>query len=221
MRSENLSSQPTGQRERIGLLGNGGQAREIEGFLGIETIIFNAVSPEFLDPGNAKIIDINSRETNHLETAVLAVVGSPGLRRDLVSMWAGNRYTNLLISPFVSLSREDLGAGVFIAEAAVVTSGVRFGNHVHVNIASTVSHDVFLADFVTIGPGVHIGGGVSIGEGSFVGIGAVVKHQIKICSGALIGAGAVVVHDVTEPGTYVGNPARLISARQSWQALSD
>ncbi|MBK5237595.1 MAG: hypothetical protein JJE28_00600 [Actinomycetales bacterium] len=221
MRSENLPLQPTGQRERIGLLGNGGQAREIEGFLGIDTIIFKAVSPKFLDPGNAKIIDINSRETDHLDTAVLAVVGSPGLRRDLVSLWAGNRYTNLFISPFVSLSREDLGSGIFIAEAAVITSGVHLGNHVHINISATVSHDVFLADYVTIGPGAHIGGGVSIDEGSFVGIGAIVKHQIKICSGALIGAGAVVVHDITESGTYVGNPARLISARQSWQALSD
>jgi acetyltransferase-like isoleucine patch superfamily enzyme len=32
---------------------------------------------------------------------------------------------------------------------------------------------------------------------------------VHICSGAVIGAGAVVTKDITVPGTYLGNPARL------------
>jgi len=31
-----------------------------------------------------------------------------------------------------------------------------------------------------------------------------------ICDHAVIGAGAVVTKDITEPGIYVGNPARLL-----------
>ena len=53
-------------------------------------------------------------------------------------------------------------------------------------------------------------GGVSIGDHTFVGAGAVVIHGVRIVAGCLIGAGAVVTDDLTEPGTYVGAPARRI-----------
>jgi acetyltransferase-like isoleucine patch superfamily enzyme len=33
---------------------------------------------------------------------------------------------------------------------------------------------------------------------------------VEICDHAVIGAGAVVTRDVTEPGIYAGNPARLL-----------
>jgi acetyltransferase-like isoleucine patch superfamily enzyme len=32
---------------------------------------------------------------------------------------------------------------------------------------------------------------------------------VTICDRAVIGAGAVVTKNITEPGIYVGNPARL------------
>lgn len=34
--------------------------------------------------------------------------------------------------------------------------------------------------------------------------------KITICNFVTIGAGAVVVKDITEPGTYVGNPIKKI-----------
>ena len=34
--------------------------------------------------------------------------------------------------------------------------------------------------------------------------------DITIGEGAVIGAGAVVTRDITEPGIYAGNPARLL-----------
>ena len=37
-----------------------------------------------------------------------------------------------------------------------------------------------------------------------------VIHGVRIVEGCLIGAGAVVTDDLTEPGTYVGAPARRI-----------
>jgi acetyltransferase-like isoleucine patch superfamily enzyme len=33
---------------------------------------------------------------------------------------------------------------------------------------------------------------------------------VRICRGAVIGAGAVVTRDILIPGTYAGNPARLL-----------
>jgi len=33
---------------------------------------------------------------------------------------------------------------------------------------------------------------------------------VTVCDDVVIGAGAVVTKDITEPGTYVGNPAKKI-----------
>jgi len=49
----------------------------------------------------------------------------------------------------------------------------------------------------------HIGDNVSIGSNATI-------LPVRICQGAVIGAGAVVTRDITIPGTYAGNPARLL-----------
>lgn len=37
-----------------------------------------------------------------------------------------------------------------------------------------------------------------------------VLGNITVCDGCRIGAGAIVLNDLTEPGTYVGQPAHKI-----------
>ena len=48
-----------------------------------------------------------------------------------------------------------------------------------------------------------IGNGVSIGTNSTI-------LPVTICDRVVIGAGAVVTKDITHPGIYAGNPARLL-----------
>ena len=79
-----------------------------------------------------------------------------------------------------------------------------------VNTNATVEHDCRFGTNVHIGPGATVSGGVAMGDHTFVGAGAVVIHGVRIAAGCLIGAGAVVTGDLTEPGTYVGAPARRI-----------
>ena len=53
-------------------------------------------------------------------------------------------------------------------------------------------------------------GGVQIGENCFIGAGASVVQCVKICANCIVGAGTVVHKDITEPGTFAGNPARRL-----------
>ncbi len=48
-----------------------------------------------------------------------------------------------------------------------------------------------------------IGNRVSIGSNATL-------LPVQICDDVVIGAGAVVTKDITEVGTYVGNPARML-----------
>ena len=53
-------------------------------------------------------------------------------------------------------------------------------------------------------------GTVTVGENTWIGIGAAVSNNIDIASDCIIGAGAVVVKNISEPGTYIGIPAKKI-----------
>jgi sugar O-acyltransferase (sialic acid O-acetyltransferase NeuD family) len=103
-----------------------------------------------------------------------------------------------------------IGAGVTVMDGVVINSGGSIGLGTIVNTNSTVEHDVRIDDWVHIAPGVTISGGVAIGSFSMIGVGATIIEGMQIASECVVGAGATVIHDITEPGVYVGTPARRI-----------
>ena len=107
-----------------------------------------------------------------------------------------------------------IGAGLFIPHAGyvVVASNAIIGLH------------CTLTQGVTIGHGA--GGNVSqldspvIGDRVYIGPGAAVLGPIEIGDDALIGANAVVIRSVPPRAVVVGNPARLISMKGSFDLIS-
>jgi acetyltransferase-like isoleucine patch superfamily enzyme len=55
--------------------------------------------------------------------------------------------------------------------------------------------------------------GTSIGDRVSIGSNATIL-PVSIVAGTVIGAGAVVTRNITRPGIYVGNPARLMRPLQ-------
>lgn len=202
---------------RIGLLGAGGQAREIASYLPAGTEVFWAVSSGYRDATRSDEVDITAPPVTDLKTAVVGAVGAPAQRRDLVAAWPGDRYATV-ISPAAYVDPScSIGAGAVIAPGAILSVGVTVGEHCQVNIGATLSHDVSLASFVTIAPGAHIAGRVRIGDGAFVGVGATISNDVDIADGTVVGAGATVLSDVTTPNAVVvGVPASVIDVRTGW-----
>jgi len=110
-----------------------------------------------------------------------------------------------VVSPFASV-----GEGTAVMANAVVNPGAVIGRHCIVNTAAVIEHDDRIGDFAHISVGARLAGTVTVGKATMVGIGAAVSNNVSICGGCMIGAGAVVVKDITEPGTWVGVPARRI-----------
>ena len=59
---------------------------------------------------------------------------------------------------------------------------------------------------------ISFGGGVVTGENCFFGSASTVPPGKKVCAECVVGAGRLVSKDTTEPGVYVGIPARRVSA---------
>ena len=124
----------------------------------------------------------------------------------------------------VNLYGSEIDDDGFIGPFVEIQSQVRIGKRTRIQ-----SHS-FICQFVTIGDDCFIGHGVmfandlfrngapnpdpaswgrtEIGDRVTIGSNATIL-PVRICSGAVIGAGAVVTRDITQPGTYLGNPARL------------
>ncbi len=116
---------------------------------------------------------------------------------------------NCFIGPFVEVQR-----GVVIGSNTKIQSHSFICELVTIGDNCVVAHGVmFINDtFQTGGPAqgnrklwreTFIGNRVSIGSNATI-------LPVNICNDAVIGAGSVVTRDITEPGIYAGNPARLI-----------
>lgn len=110
-----------------------------------------------------------------------------------------------------------IGEGSIICAGCLITTDVEIGNHVHVNIGSTIGHDAVLGDFVTLNPSVNVSGGVVLHEGCEIGTGSIFIPKIKMGEWSITGAGAVVTKDMPGNITAVGVPAKISSERrQGW-----
>jgi len=101
-----------------------------------------------------------------------------------------------------------LGEGAFLLPGCRIDANVTIGAGSVLNVGCVVCHDSVIEENCFLGPSVTIAGFAWVGRGSFLGVGTVVIDNVRIASGVQTGGGAVVVDDLTEPGLYLGVPAR-------------
>jgi sugar O-acyltransferase (sialic acid O-acetyltransferase NeuD family) len=146
---------------------------------------------------------------------VVLAVGQVGLGKLRYDLWTRLNPSPLsfpqIVSPRAIVNEgASCGEGAVVMDGAVINIGATIGRGAIVNTNSTIEHDVVLADWVHVAPGATISGGATLGRFSMIGAGATVIEGIKIACECIVGAGATVVNDLTEPGVYVGTPARRI-----------
>jgi len=124
-----------------------------------------------------------------------------------------------------------LGDNVFVGPFVEIQKGVRIGSGTRIQ-----SHS-FICELVTIGEDCRVAHGVMfindlfangkpaqgdktlwrathIGDRVLIGSNVTVL-PVNVCSDVVIGAGSVVTKSIDRPGTYAGNPARLIRLHQT------
>jgi sugar O-acyltransferase (sialic acid O-acetyltransferase NeuD family) len=151
------------------------------------------------------------------EVQALIAVGSPTLKKKIFENI--KQYSQFIfptiIYPKVNFDAREgkviIGQGSIVCAGSTLTTDIKIGSHVHVNLNCTIGHDCSIGDFCTLSPGVHVSGNVTIGSGVFIGTGAVILERLSICDNAIIGAGAVVTKSIMEPGVYVGVPAQKLN----------
>ena len=121
---------------------------------------------------------------------------------------------------------DDCFVGPFteIQKGAVIGAGTRVQSHAFICELVTIGEDCFIGHSVMFINDTFASGGPARGRkelwretvmGNRVSIGSnATILPVRIVDDVIIGAGAVVTRDITEPGTYAGNPARRLPARK-------
>jgi|LakMenE01Jun11ns_1017448.scaffolds.fasta_scaffold9706962_2 sugar O-acyltransferase (sialic acid O-acetyltransferase NeuD family) len=189
------------------LIGAGGFAREIvaEVFLQKKMQLKCFVDDEYWVDGLYKISEFNPES----QSALIAV-GNPADKIKLLGKLPENTKFWNYISPNAYVNNLTLGTGNFICAGVIITTNVKIGNHVHLNLQTTIGHDSVLGDFVTTAPSVNISGNVIVGKGVYLGTKSCIREKISICDNVILGMNAGVVSDIQESGVYVGTPAKKI-----------
>jgi len=113
-----------------------------------------------------------------------------------------------------------VGPFVEIQRGAIIGKRTRIQSHAFVCELVTIGDDCFVAHgamfindlFQNGGPAwgqEHLWKKTVIGNHVSIGTNATIL-PVSICANAVIGAGAVVTRNITVPGVYAGNPARLL-----------
>jgi sugar O-acyltransferase (sialic acid O-acetyltransferase NeuD family) len=113
----------------------------------------------------------------------------------------------------------EIGENCFIFENNVIQSHVKIGNNVILWSGSHVGHRTVVKDNCFASIQAAVSGFCEIGENCFLGVNCCVAGGLKIAKDCIIGAGAVVIRNTEEGKVYVGNPARPLSYKNSFESF--
>lgn len=219
------------KRRKIYVVGTGGLAREVRALIETEGACDSVQFAGFISKegdastGSAIDSDLIRLEEDLWRTGIEGVtlalgVGTPSLRAKIVEKYTTiadlddvKSFPNIFHPSFIR--HHDfvhMGVGNTMAAGCIATVNIRFGDYNHLNLLSTIGHDVTIGSFNVINPGTQISGDVTIGDRNLIGTNATILQGLTIGDDCVIGAGSVVTRDLESGYVYVGSPARKIRA---------
>lgn len=161
------------------------------------------------------ILSLEQTFKQHPDAKVVSGIGSPKIREGLMKKAASFGYRfDTIVHPRVEMSKwVEIGTGTVICAGNILTTNIRLGEHVQINLDCTIGHDVVMEDYATLAPGVHVSGWVHCGKRVYIGTGAVIidgspEKPLTIGDDVIIGAAACVTKSIPHGQTWVGVPAK-------------
>lgn len=212
-------------REFISIYGASGFGREVAWLAeqcGVQVVCFidDDINKQGKQLNGIPVVRLSEAKEKFPASYVVAGIGNPQVRDAVIKQVAAAGFKPMsMIHPRAEMSSwVEMGEGVVICAGCILTTNIRLGNQVQLNLDCTIGHDVVMGDYTTLAPGVHVSGWVHFGKRVYVGTGAVFANgteeaPLVIGDDVVIGAAACVTKSI-KCGTWGGVPARNLHGRR-------
>jgi UDP-3-O-[3-hydroxymyristoyl] glucosamine N-acyltransferase len=168
-------------------------------------LVSSGVRCEILEPD-----DFFAQKYSEQSEFLVAVTKDLALRQQIINeIKVGNliKFTSVHPTSIVHPSAQ-IGAGTFIGPFGIAPFLTELGEDCIVAPYCQLGHNAKIGPNTIIQSGTIIGGSSTIGSNCVLHLRTTVIDKINICDNVTLGAGALVTKDITEPGFYLGSPAR-------------
>jgi len=140
----------------------------------------------------------------------VCAIGDPEWKMKYVAEIAakGGRFAKV-IHPSSYIGHDvTIGDGCIVCPNCAITNDTVLGDHVIVNVGTSLNHDGRYGNGVTISPGCRVAGRCTVGERVFMGVGVTLIPDVVLGDGVYVAAGACVTKSFAS-GRIMGVPAIL------------
>jgi sugar O-acyltransferase (sialic acid O-acetyltransferase NeuD family) len=192
------------------IIGAGGFGKEIHATLHDKQDVIFFVDDAYYNDYEKNTLPLS--DFNPKEYQVIVAIADSVVRERIVNSLPKETVYFTYIHSSAQIHGDDveIGEGSIICAGTIITTNCKIGKHAHLNLITTIGHDNIIGDYFTTAPGTQISGNCTIGDRVYFGTRSCNRQKTKICSDVTIGLNSGVLTDITEPGVYVGTPAKKI-----------
>ncbi|ACT93991.1 acetyltransferase [Dyadobacter fermentans] len=122
------------------------------------------------------------------------------------------------ISSRATLFNNEIGENCFILEDNTIQPFTTIGNNVVLWSGNHIGHHGQIKDHVFFTSHVVLSGHCVVESYSFFGVNATIRDYTTIAQGTLVGMASAITKETEEWGVYVGNPAKKVPGKMSYEA---
>lgn len=179
-----------------------------ESFRGLPLVAFEDVETIFPPAEYSFFAPMTGRNMNRNREAIYNEVKAKGYK-----------FISYISSHATVLDRKNVvGDNCFILEDNTIQPFTTVGNNVVMWSGNHIGHHGQIKDHVFFTSHVVMSGHCVIESYSFFGVNSTIRDYMTIAQGTLVGMASAVTKDTEEWGIYIGNPAKKVPGKKSFEA---